>query len=78
MTSTIPAPHSPHHPQIFSSNRNVIAIEPISDEPVRLSEIALRTADASVKLGLVYLATNTRLLLGTNEIDRSIAALIET
>ena len=57
------------------SEREVLVVETIQDQPGALGEIARRVAEAGVNLDLVYLATNTRLVLGADDLEKARAAL---
>ena len=45
------------------------------DRPGELGRLCRKMADAGVNLDLVYLATNTRIVLGTADLERARAAL---
>ena len=49
--------------------RDVVVVE-IDDRPGALGVIARRISNASVSLDLAYLATNTRLVLGADDLER--------
>jgi hypothetical protein len=51
------------------AERDVVVVE-IDDRPGALGVIARRISNANVSLDLAYLATNTRLVLGADDLDR--------
>ena len=54
--------------------REVLILE-IEDRPGALGELSRRIADAGVNLNLVYLATNGRLVLGVDDLEKARAAV---
>jgi hypothetical protein len=52
-----------------------VMVLPIADRPGVLGEVAHRLGDAGVNLNLAYLATNTRLVLATDNLAEAKAAL---
>ena len=52
-----------------------VLLLPMTDRPGELSMIMQRLADASVNLRFVYLATDTRVVIGADDITRARAAL---
>jgi hypothetical protein len=52
-----------------------VLVLPMTDRPGELSMIMQRLADASVNLRFVYLATDTRVVIGADDITRARAAL---
>ncbi len=54
--------------------REVLVVE-AEDRPGELGRLCRKMADAGVNLDLVYLATNTRIVLGTADLERARAAL---
>jgi hypothetical protein len=52
-----------------------VLVLPMTDRPGELSMIMQRLADASVNLRFIYLATETRLVIGVDDITRARAAL---
>lgn len=54
--------------------REVLVLE-IEDRPGALGEVSRRIANAGVNLELVYLATNTRLVVGADDLERARAVL---
>jgi len=52
-----------------------VLVVPMTDRPGELSMIMQRLADASVNLRFVYLATDTRVVIGVDDITRARAAL---
>ena len=59
----------------IDSERDVLIVEAIKDQPGALGEIARRVADAGVNLNLAYLATNTRVVLAADDLEKARAAL---
>ena len=57
------------------SEHEVLVVEAIEDQPGALGEIARRVADAGVNLDLAYLATNTRVVLGADDLEKARVAL---
>jgi hypothetical protein len=49
--------------------QDVVVVDNIEDRPGALGVIARRIAHADVSLNLGYLATNTRLVLGANDLE---------
>ena len=56
------------------AEREVVVVD-VEDRPGALGELARKAADSGVNLDLVYLATNTRLVLGAADLDALQAAL---
>ena len=54
--------------------REVSVLE-IEDRPGTLGEVSRRVADAGVNIELVYLATNTRLVIGADDLAKAQAAV---
>jgi hypothetical protein len=54
--------------------REVLVVE-IEDRPGAFGEMARRIADAEVNFDLVYLAANTRLVVGASDLDKVRAIL---
>jgi len=54
--------------------REVLVLE-IEDRPGALGEVGRRIANAGVNIELVYLATNTRLVIGADDLDKARAAV---
>ncbi len=52
-----------------------VLLLPMPDRPGELSMIMQRLADASVNLRFVYLATDTRVVIGADDVTRARAAL---
>ena len=50
--------------------REVLVFD-IEDKPGRFGEICRKMANAGINIDLSYLATNTRLVLGTNDIEKA-------
>ena len=59
----------------LDAEREVLVFETIEDHPGALGEITRRIADAGVNLDLAYLATNTRIVLGTDDLEKARATL---
>ncbi len=63
--------------QILEANHIDVAKEvevlvvPVEDRPAVLGNIARRLATAGVSLNLAYLATSTRLVIGTDDLERA-------
>jgi hypothetical protein len=58
----------------IASEQEVIVLD-IEDRPGALGEVARKLGDAKVNLTTVYLATNTRLVLGADNLAEAKAAL---
>jgi hypothetical protein len=54
--------------------RQVLVLE-IEDRPAAFGEVSRRIANAGVNIDLAYLATNTRLILGADDLDKARAAV---
>ncbi len=54
--------------------REVLVLE-IEDRPGALGEVGRRIANAGVNIDLVYLATNNRLVIGADDLDKARAAV---
>ena len=52
-----------------------VLVLPMTDRPGELSMIMQRLADASVNLRFIYLATETRVVIGVEDISRARAVL---
>jgi hypothetical protein len=52
-----------------------VLVLPMTDRPGELSMIMQRLADASVNLRFIYLATDTRVVIGADDITRARAVL---
>jgi len=52
-----------------------VLVMPMTDRPGELTMIIQRLAEASVNLRFVYLATSTRVVIGTDDVMRARAAL---
>jgi hypothetical protein len=52
-----------------------VLVLPMSDRPGELSMVMQRLAEAGVNLRFVYLATETRVIIGADDITRARAAL---
>lgn len=56
------------------SERQVLILE-VEDRPGALGDITRRIANAGVNIDLVYAASNTRLVLGADDLDKARAAV---
>jgi hypothetical protein len=56
------------------SERPVLVVD-VEDRPGALGEVLRRIANAGVNVDLAYLATNTRLVIGADDLDKASAAL---
>jgi len=54
--------------------RQVLVLE-VEDRPSALGEISRRIANAGVNTDLLYLATNNRLVIGADDLDKARAAV---
>lgn len=54
--------------------RDVLVLK-MEDRPGELGRVCRKIADAGVNINLTYLATNTRLVLGVDKIDKARAAV---
>jgi len=52
-----------------------VLVLPMPDRPGELSMVMLRLAEAAVNLRFVYLATDTRVVIGADDISKARAAL---
>jgi hypothetical protein len=59
---------------MVSDERDVLLYD-AEDRPGMLGKIARKLADAGVNLDLIYKATQTRLVIGTDDLNRARAAL---
>jgi hypothetical protein len=59
----------------IAAEREAIVLDGVEDRPGYLGEIARRMADNEVNVEVAYLASNTRLVLGTNDIASARRAL---
>ena len=57
-----------------AGEREVLVVE-IEDQPGAFGAVARKIADVGVNFDLAYLATNTRLVVGTNDLEKTRAAL---
>lgn len=48
-----------------------VLVVPVEDRPAVLGNIARRLATAGVSLNLAYLATSTRLVIGTDDLEKA-------
>ncbi len=56
------------------AEREVVVIE-VDDRPGALGDIARKIANEGVNVDLTYMATSTRLVVGTNDLEKTRAAL---
>jgi len=54
--------------------RQVLVLE-IEDRPGALGEVSRRIADAGANIDLIYVASNSRLVLGVDDLDKAQAAV---
>jgi hypothetical protein len=59
---------------VVRDERQVLVLE-IEDRPGVIGNISRRIAKAGVNIDLMYLATNTRLVIGVDDIDKARAAI---
>ncbi len=52
-----------------------VLVHDIEDRPGTLGSVSRRLAERGVNIDLVYLATRTRLVIGTDDLDKARAAL---
>ena len=52
-----------------SSEREVVVVE-ADDRPGALADLARKVADAGVNIDLLYVATRTRVVIGSDDLDR--------
>lgn len=57
-----------------AGEREVLVVD-IEDRPGSFGAVARKIANAGVNFDLAYLATNTRLVVGTNDMEKTRAAL---
>jgi len=57
-----------------SDERDVLVVE-VEDRPGALGDVARSIANAGVNIELVYLAANTRLVIGVDDLDTARAAV---
>jgi hypothetical protein len=58
----------------ISAERDVLVME-IEDRPGALGEVAGKIAAAGVNIDLVYVASNSRLVIGTDDLDKARGAV---
>jgi len=56
------------------SERQVLILD-VEDRPGEFGSICRRIANAGINIDLVYLATNTRLVVGTDDLDKARAVI---
>ncbi|MHA2104724.1 MAG: ACT domain-containing protein [Candidatus Hodarchaeales archaeon] len=54
----------------FTNERDVLVMD-VDDKPGELGRICRKISDAGVNLDLFYLATNTRLVLGVDDLEKA-------
>jgi len=62
------------HNFTITSIRDVL-VAPIKDKPGELGKFSQKMANAEVNIDVVYLATNNRIVLGVDDIEKARAAL---
>ena len=65
---------------LYKNNITIISIRdvlvaPIKDKPGELAKFSQKMANAEVNIDFIYLATNNRIVLGVDDIDKANAAL---
>ncbi|MGH9243664.1 MAG: ACT domain-containing protein [Acidimicrobiales bacterium] len=58
-----------------STERDALVLDGVEDRPGYLGEMARKLADAGINIDVAYLATNTRIVFGVDDVDRARAAL---
>lgn len=48
-----------------------VLVTDVTDRPGALGELTRRLADADINIDLIYLATNTRIVLGVDKLDKA-------
>ena len=56
------------------ADRDVLVVD-VADRPGTLGQVTRKLAKAGVNLNLVYLATNTRLVIGADNLDKARGAI---
>ncbi len=56
------------------SERQVLILD-VEDQPGEFGSICRRIADAGINIDLVYLSTNTRLVIGADDLDKARAVI---
>ena len=62
------------HQAVISREREVVVVD-VVDRPGALADLARQVAEAGVDLDLVYVATNNRVVFGSQDLDGLKAAL---
>jgi hypothetical protein len=70
-----PARHALEEAGLEVAGERDVIVHEIEDRPGAAGEAARRVADAGVNLELIYLATNTRLVIGADDLEQARAAL---
>jgi hypothetical protein len=65
------------HQAVVTREREVVVVE-VEDKPGALADLARIVAEAGVDLDLVYVATNNRVVFGSQDLDGLKAALGQT
>ena len=65
------------HQAVITREREVVVVE-VEDKPGALADLARIVAEAGVDLDLVYVATNNRVVFGSQDLDGLKAALGKT
>ena len=58
-----------------AAEREVIVLEAMEDRPGTMGMLSRKLADAGVNVDLFYLATNTRAVIGADDLDKARSAL---
>ena len=59
----------------IAAERDVLLLEALEDRPGAMGALARKIADAGVNVDLFYLATNTRGVIGADDLDKARSAL---
>ncbi len=62
------------HQAVISREREVVVVD-VEDRPGALADLARQVAEAGIDLDLVYVATNNRVVFGSQDLDGLKAAL---
>jgi hypothetical protein len=60
---------------LMVSDEREVVLHEAEDKPGMLGEVARKLADAGVNLDLIYKATQTRLVIGADDLEKARAAL---
>jgi hypothetical protein len=58
-----------------AAERDVLVLEALEDRPGTMGALARKLANAGVNVDLFYLATNTRAVVGADDLDKARSAL---